>query len=57
MYVNGDLPLSQLLWNLKNGEVVESGLTIDDYKEELPEADIVEPVEVITEGLGDNVAN
>jgi len=51
MYVNGDLPLSQLLWNLKNGEVVESGLTIDDYKLELPKADIVEPVEVITEGL------
>ena len=32
MYVAGDLPLSQLIWNMKNGEVIESTVGEDDFK-------------------------
>lgn len=43
MYVNGDLPLSQFLINLKNGEVLESTVTEDEFKEAKAEFDANKP--------------
>ena len=47
MYVNGDLPLSQLIRNLKAGEVVDPAMSDEDYESKLQKKPTNEPAEVV----------
>lgn len=49
MYISRSLPLSQLLRNMKSGEVVDSQLSEDDFKKEIKENPPIQTEPTITE--------
>jgi len=48
MYASGSLPLSQFLKRLQKGEIIDSTMTVDEFKEEIAESKPEEPMPIET---------